>query len=81
VVVGHLGIEEEFPGERGEFGGVDPEAQSQSLALVPHAAYLWCPDGILESRAAEALLGKTGRAATSRNWATVGRIAALLGCR
>ncbi len=46
--------------------------------LGPHAAYLWCPNGILESRAAEALLGKVGRAATSRNWATVGRIAALL---
>ncbi len=43
-----------------------------------HAAYLWCPDGILKSRAAEALLGKAGRAATTRNWATVMKISALL---
>ena len=50
----------------------------EKFLLGRHAAYLWCPNGILECRAAEALLGKAGRAATSRNWATVGRIAALL---
>ena len=43
-----------------------------------HAAYLWCPHGILESRVTEALLGKVGRAATTRNWATVMKISALL---
>ena len=36
-----------------------------------HAAYLWCAGGILESAAARALLGKPGREATTRNWATV----------
>ena len=50
----------------------------EQFLLGRHAAYLWCPNGILESRAAEALLGKAGRAATSRNWGTVGRIASLL---
>lgn len=50
----------------------------EKFLLGQHAAYLWCPNGILESRAAEALLGKAGRVATSRNWATVGRIAALM---
>ena len=50
----------------------------EKFLLGRHAAYLWCPNGILESRAAEALLGKAGRVATSRNWATVGRIAALM---
>ena len=44
----------------------------------PHAAYLWCAGGILESKAGAALLGKAGRAATSRNWATVGKLMALL---
>lgn len=39
--------------------------------LGRHAAYLECTGGILESRAGEALLGKPGRAATTRNWATV----------
>lgn len=43
------------------------------------AAYLYCANGILESRAGEALLGKAGRAATSRNWATVLKLHALAG--
>ena len=43
-----------------------------------HAAYLWCPDGILSSKAGEALLGKAGRQATTRNWATVLKIEALV---
>jgi len=36
-----------------------------------HSAYLYCANGILESHAGVALLGKAGRAATTRNWATV----------
>jgi len=51
----------------------------EQLQLGEHAAYLWCPDGILKSKAGEALLGKFGRAATTRNWATVLKINALLG--
>ncbi len=43
----------------------------ERLLLGEHAIYLWCPSGILDSRAAEALLGKLGKAATTRNWATV----------
>jgi len=53
-------------------------APPERFLLGKHAAYLWCPEGILRSRAAEALLGKAGRLATTRNWATVARIAALL---
>jgi uncharacterized protein (DUF1697 family) len=43
-----------------------------------HAAYLWCPAGILESKAAQALLGPLGKATTTRNWATILKINALL---
>ena len=50
----------------------------ERFLLGRHAAYLWCPDGILQSRAAQALLGKPARAVTSRNWATVTKIHALL---
>lgn len=50
----------------------------ERFLLGEHAAYLWCPNGILESRAAEALLGKVGRAATTRNWATFAKISAVL---
>ena len=35
-----------------------------------HAAYLYCVDGILESKAGAALLGKAGKSATTRNLAT-----------
>ncbi|TQM16705.1 uncharacterized protein (DUF1697 family) [Pseudoxanthomonas sp. 3HH-4] len=43
-----------------------------------HAAYLHCASGILESKAAEVLLGKAGKAATTRNWATVQKLLALV---
>lgn len=43
------------------------------------AAYLHCASGLLESKAAEALLGKAGGAVTTRNWATVLKLRALAG--
>lgn len=43
-----------------------------------HAAYLHCARGILESKAGEALVGKAGKAATTRNWATVQKLQALV---
>lgn len=49
----------------------------ERFALGTHAAYLLCPDGILQSKAGEALLGRVGRDATTRNWATVRKLAAL----
>ena len=42
----------------------------ERFTVGPEAAYLYCAGGILESRAAEALLGKLGRSATTRNLAT-----------
>ena len=42
------------------------------------AAYLHCTRGILESKAGEALVGKAGKAATTRNWATVQKLLALV---
>lgn len=43
----------------------------EQFAVGKNAAYLLCATSILESKAWEALLGKAGRAATTRNWATV----------
>ena len=40
-----------------------------AFVVGTHAAYLWCPDGFLSSKAGEALLSKAGRQATTRNWA------------
>lgn len=50
----------------------------ERFELGEQAAYLWCANGILDSAAGKALLGKAGRAATSRNWATVQRLCALM---
>jgi uncharacterized protein (DUF1697 family) len=44
---------------------------TERLAIGEHAAYLHFASGIRDSRAAGALLGKAGRAVTTRNWATV----------
>jgi uncharacterized protein (DUF1697 family) len=49
------------------------------LALGARVAYLWCPDGILVSRLAEAVGRMLGDAATTRNWATVIKLHALVG--
>ena len=56
----------------------------QALAQAPQrfvvssaAAFLHCPNGILESKVGEALLGKAGKGVTTRNWATVLKLHAL----
>jgi uncharacterized protein (DUF1697 family) len=41
-----------------------------ALALGRHAAYLWCPDGILESALLAAVTRATGDGLTARNWST-----------
>jgi uncharacterized protein (DUF1697 family) len=54
-------------------------AGDERYAVTPHAAYLWCAHGILESKAGVQLLKKLGEGGTTRNWATVQKLAALLG--
>lgn len=54
----------------------------EQFALGKYAAYLHCPNGILKSKAGQALLAGLDRidgAATTRNWATVLKLQALLG--
>lgn len=53
----------------------------ERFAVGAHAAYLECANGIHTSKAALALLGKAGREATSRNWATTLKLQALLEAR
>lgn len=59
-------------------------AAIESLVVPPeqfvvgkNAAYLLCPKGILESKAWKGLLGKAGKLATTRNWATILKLQAL----
>jgi uncharacterized protein (DUF1697 family) len=51
----------------------------ERMAVTQAAAYLYCAAGILESEVGAALLGKAGRGVTTRNWATVLKIGALMG--
>lgn len=41
------------------------------MALGRHAAYVWCPTGVLDSAAAAAVGNLLGDATTARNWNTV----------
>jgi uncharacterized protein (DUF1697 family) len=51
----------------------------EALAIGSRVAYLWCPEGVLASRLAEAVNRVLGDAVTSRNWATVLKLHALAG--
>ena len=50
----------------------------EQLALGPGVAYIWCPNGLLESKASEAVGKLLGDGVTVRNWATVTKIANLV---
>ena len=60
----------------------------ESLAAAPgmadvvhlgkHALYAWCPEGTLKSKAGVALLTKLADSGTTRNWATLEKIHAIL---
>jgi uncharacterized protein (DUF1697 family) len=51
----------------------------EALAAGPRVAYLWCAGGILASRLLEAVNRALGDGVTTRNWATVTKLAALAG--
>ncbi len=63
------------PGATGTLGPL--LAGDERLLIGQHAAYLYCANGINGSKAAEALLGRAGNGVTTRNWATVMKLAAL----
>lgn len=50
----------------------------EALAVGSRAIYLWCPDGVLESRAAQAVSRELRERVTIRNWATMGKLQALM---
>lgn len=49
-----------------------------AFALGTQAAWAWCPEGTLQNPAAAVLVGRKGRAVTTRNFATVQAIATAL---
>lgn len=72
-----------FAQERSDIRGLAKIAPlvgpAERFHVGEHAAYLLCGGGILESKAAAALLGKQGQAFTTRNWATVLKLRELVG--
>jgi uncharacterized protein (DUF1697 family) len=50
----------------------------EKVQVGKHAAYVWCANGILESKAAVALLKGLDETGTTRNWATLNKIHALM---
>ncbi len=50
-----------------------------ALALGRRAAYVWCPDGVLDSAAAARVGKELGDATTARNWNTLCKLHALCG--
>ena len=50
----------------------------ERFVVSPVAAYLACPGGVLHSAVGKALLGRAGQQVTTRNGATVLKLAALL---
>jgi uncharacterized protein (DUF1697 family) len=51
---------------------------AEKIHVGKHAAYVWCANGILESKAAVALLKNLEDTGTTRNWGTINKIHALL---
>lgn len=49
----------------------------ETMALGERVAYVWCPDGMMESPLMEAVARALGDAATTRNWATILKLHAL----
>lgn len=49
----------------------------EALAMGQRAAYVWCPEGMLDSAAATALGKQLGDGTTSRNWNTLCKLYAL----
>ena len=51
---------------------------AERIHVGKHAAYVWCAGGILESKALTTLLKELEGTGTTRNWATLGKIHALM---
>jgi uncharacterized protein (DUF1697 family) len=51
---------------------------NEQLLIGKHAAYVWCADGILQSKLGVALLRDLGEVGTTRNWGTTLKLQAML---
>ncbi len=67
-----------FVADSGDLDAVRPMAargwEPEALAVGSRAAYLWCPNGIIDSMLAKEFGRALGDRVTLRNWATVLKI-------
>jgi uncharacterized protein (DUF1697 family) len=54
------------------------ESGADEIRIGTHAAYVWCANGILESKLAALLLKRLATTGTTRNWASIVKIDAML---
>ena len=65
-----------------EMPGYEPrglQTMALGLAVGTRVAYLWCAEGILAGRLAEAVNRALGDGVTTRNWATIMKLHGLAG--
>jgi uncharacterized protein (DUF1697 family) len=55
----------------------DGDWAPEAFAVGEHAAWLWCANGIIESRIAKAVGKLLGQRGTARNWATLEKLQAM----
>lgn len=65
--------------DRAPFEALQRDFPDEHFAIGEHGCYLWCPDGILDSRIGDALSGTKFRdRVTARNWSTTLKLQAML---
>lgn len=68
------------PAQRDKLAALDDRDWGcERLVLGERAAYVWCPEGMLDSAAATSLGKLLGDGTTSRNWNTLVKLQALCG--
>ena len=67
------------PGDRAQLIPLlQQQWEPEVLAIGTRVAYVWCPEGMLAGRVAEAVGRVLGDGATTRNWATMTKLHALV---
>ena len=71
-----------FVTDQADMAKVKPLAKQvwkpEAIAIGPDVVYIWCPNGLLESKATLAVGKALGDGVTVRNWATVLKLAGMI---
>lgn len=82
VATDHSRLLVAVPGAAADVSRLEPlllqEWAPEALALGRRAAYVWCPDGVITSRLAQTVGRTLKDAVTTRNWATMLKLHALV---